>query len=139
VREVVRTHASLRGITEATTFGRARKLALDVAAVADSRFRDLSGGTKQKLLAAMALAVGAPILVCDEPTANLDADARRAFFAELDQRPEGSITLLCSHRVEEIERMVDRVIELREGKVAFDGPMAKADLSAARLRLVRSS
>jgi ABC-2 type transport system ATP-binding protein len=139
VREVVRAHASLRGLTEASTFARARKLSLDVEAVGASRFRDLSGGTKQKLLAAMALATKAPILACDEPTANLDALARNAFFAEIEARPAGSITLLCSHRIEEIERMVDRVVELREGRVAYDGPIAKADLSQARLRLVRSS
>jgi ABC-type multidrug transport system ATPase subunit len=139
VREVVRTHAELRGMSDAMTFARAKKLGLDVASIASSRFRDLSGGTKQKLLAAMALATRAPILVCDEPTANLDAEARAAFFAEVERRPKGSITLLCSHRVEEVERMVDRVVELREGKVVHDGPIAKADLSSSRLKLVRSS
>lgn len=139
VSEVVRTHAELRGITPADTHARAKSLALDIDAIAGSRFRDLSGGTKQKLLAAMALATRAEILVCDEPTANLDADARTAFFAEVDKRRTGSITLLCSHRVEEVERMVSRVVILREGRIDYDGPIAKANLAQSKLRLVRSS
>jgi zinc transport system ATP-binding protein len=77
---------------------------------------------KQKLMAAMALATEAPILVCDEPTANLDGDARSAFFAELADRPARGIVVLCSHRSEEIAELVDRVVELRDGRIAYDGP-----------------
>lgn len=138
VREVVRAHAELRGVLASATFERGKKLGVDLDAIGGSRVRDLSGGTKQKLLAAMALAAAAPILVCDEPTANLDEEAREAFFAQVAARPSGSIVLLCSHRVEEIERMVDRVIELHEGRVVHDGPVASVD-RPHRLRLVRSS
>ena len=53
---------------------------------AATRFRDLSGGMRQKLLAALALATEAPILVCDEPTANLDRSARGAFFEQVAAR-----------------------------------------------------
>jgi ABC-type multidrug transport system ATPase subunit len=88
------------------------------------RFRDLSGGMKQKLLAAMALATEAPILVCDEPTANLDGEARVSFFEQLAERPKGAVLVLCSHRVEEVRALVDRVIELRDGRVVRDGPAA---------------
>jgi ABC-type multidrug transport system ATPase subunit len=120
ISEVVRTEVALRRLAPATVTALAQRLGLALDAVATTRLRDLSGGTKQKLLAAMALAAAAPILICDEPTANLDAGARAAFFREVDLRPAGSILILCSHRVEEIQKYVDRVVELREGHLAVD-------------------
>jgi ABC-type multidrug transport system ATPase subunit len=111
---------------------KARQLGLDLGACAAKRFRDLSGGMKQKLLAAMALATEAPILVCDEPTANLDGEARSAFFAELAGRPAGGIVVLCSHRSEEVAELVDRVVELRDGRIAYDGPPVSPRVSSDR-------
>lgn len=120
VAEVVRAQAALRGKRPEAVWERARHLGLDVDASRGKRFRDLSGGMKQKLLAAMALAAEAMVLVCDEPTANLDGDARLAFFEELSERPRSSVVVLCSHRIEEVRQLVDRVVELRAGKIARD-------------------
>ncbi len=123
VGEVVRAHAALRGIRGDATFARAERLGLDAHANRAKRFRDLSGGMKQKLLAAMALATNAPVLICDEPTANLDEEARGAFFEQLAERPKGDVVVMCSHRIEEVRAVVDRVIELRDGRVARDAPV----------------
>lgn len=125
VAEVVRAHAALRGKDEDATYARAKRLGLSPDACRDKRFRDLSGGMKQKLLAAMALATEAPVLVCDEPTANLDGDARNAFFEQLSERPKSSIVVLCSHRVEEVRSLVGRVVVLAEGRVLRDGPVSE--------------
>ncbi len=121
VREVVRAFAALRGKTPDDVAGYAQRLGVELAKVAHTRFRDLSGGTKQKILAAMALAAQAQVLVCDEPTANLDAAARKAFFAEVDQRPPDAILVLCSHRIEEVRQLVDRAVLLRDGRLVSDG------------------
>jgi len=121
VREVVRAVAALRGKTPDAVATCAARLGVDVGDVAATRFRDLSGGTKQKILAALALAADAQILVCDEPTANLDAAARKAFFAEVDQRPKDAILVLCSHRIEEVRQLVDRAVLLRDGRLISDG------------------
>jgi ABC-type multidrug transport system ATPase subunit len=123
VIEVVRAHEALRALPAGSTEARAQRLGLDLPASAKKRFRDLSGGMKQKLMAAMALATGAPILVCDEPTANLDGDARASFLEQLGERPRKSIVVLCSHRIEEVRQLVDRVVELREGRIAKDAPL----------------
>lgn len=137
VAEVVRAASALRGMAEERTWSRAAHLGLDVGLARGKRFRDLSGGMKQKLLAAMALAAEAPVLVCDEPTANLDGKARGAFFELLAERPQGGIVVLCSHRVEEVRALVDRVVELSEGRVARDVPVAEvlADLRAFRIEV----
>ncbi|MBL9026992.1 MAG: ABC transporter ATP-binding protein [Myxococcales bacterium] len=121
--EVVRAFAGLRGLSVGAIEDRARAFGLDPAASRNKRFRDLSGGMKQKLLAAMAMATEAPVLVCDEPTANLDGEARAELFRQLDARPGGSVVVLCSHRIEEVTQLVDRVVELSDGRVHRDVPL----------------
>jgi ABC-type multidrug transport system ATPase subunit len=137
VREVVRAHAALRGKTEEPTWERVQRLGLDPAAARDKRFSDLSGGMKQKLLAAMALATEAPVLVCDEPTANLDGEARSSFFDQLAERPKSSIVVLCSHRIEEVRQLVRRVVELGDGKIVRDAPLEQLlrHMGAQRLEI----
>jgi ABC-2 type transport system ATP-binding protein len=120
VREVLSAIATLRGISKTAITDRARALGLEIEACARVRFRDLSGGMKQKLLAAIALAAEPDILICDEPTANLDARARETFFAELANYPKERAVILCSHRNEEVSELVERVIELSEGALLCD-------------------
>lgn len=95
-------------------------LGLDVAAQYAQMFPSLSGGMQQKLLAAMALATECPILLLDEPTANLDPPARTAFFDALSRRTPAPTVVLSSHRLEELRHLVDRVLVLRDGRIAFD-------------------
>lgn len=137
VREVIRASASLRGVRDDSIHARARALGLDVDACVNKRFRDLSGGMKQKLLGAMALAAETPILICDEPTANLDGEARAAFFELLAARPASSVVVLCSHRLEEVRQIVGRVVELSEGRVARDAPLVELmkELRAFRVEI----
>jgi ABC-type multidrug transport system ATPase subunit len=92
---------------------------------------------KQKLLAAMALATEAPVLVCDEPTANLDGEARAAFFEQLAERPSSGIVVLCSHRIEEVQKLVGRVVELGDGRIVRDAPLAEIlrELKAFRVEV----
>jgi ABC-2 type transport system ATP-binding protein len=130
VAEVVRAHAALRRSSDEAIYAHARRLGLDPDACRNKRFRELSGGMKQKLLAATALAADAPILVCDEPTANLDGEARAAFFELLAERPPTSVVVLCSHRLDEVRLLVGRVVEMRDGRVARDVPLD--ELSAVR-------
>ncbi|MFY0563233.1 ATP-binding cassette domain-containing protein [Archangium lansingense] len=125
VAELVHAFCVLRTRSPEQVAARAERLGLSLAQVAGTRVRDLSGGMKQKLLAALALTAEAPVLVCDEPTANLDARARAAFFEEVHARPPNSLLVLCSHRVDEVRHLVDRVIELKDGRVVRDAPLAE--------------
>lgn len=124
VAEMVRAWCTLRGKGAAEVKARAAGLGLDLEAVSQTRVRDLSGGMKQKLLGALALAADAPVLVCDEPTANLDVQAREAFFGAVNARPREAVLVLCSHRVDEVRHLVDRVVELREGRLLRDEPVS---------------
>ena len=121
VREVVRAIAGLRGRCFDDVAGIAATLALDLGALAPRPFRALSGGQRQKVLAALALAAGAELLLLDEPTASMDPRSRVAFLQLVEALPPSTTVLLCSHRLEEIRRLVDRVVVMAEGAVSWQG------------------
>jgi ABC-2 type transport system ATP-binding protein len=127
VREVVAALCSLRGTQPAALNTCAQRLGLELAALQHTRFRDLSGGMRQKLLAALALTARADVLVCDEPTANLDAGARAAFFWQLAELKPEAIVILCSHRAEEVHGFVHRIVSMRDGTVEHDEHNFKAE------------
>lgn len=136
VAELVRALCAMRGIHPEQVRARAACLGLALDAIGRTRVRDLSGGMKQKLAAALALASDAPILVCDEPTASLDADARAALFSALRDRGPDTTLLLCSHRADEVRALVDRIVELREGRVVHDMAASSATTDGAALARV---
>jgi ABC-type multidrug transport system ATPase subunit len=124
VGDLVRAVCTLRRIDPDAVLEAADRLALPLRALERREFRALSGGSKQKLLIALALAPRPDLLILDEPTASLDAEARGRFLA-LQRDLSGAATLiLCSHRLEEIRPLVDHVIALDEGRVTYDGPAA---------------
>lgn len=125
VAELVRAVCSVRDVSPADVATVAGELDLDLGATAKQSFRTLSGGTKQKVLIALALAARADLLLMDEPTASLDAQARGRFFEVFAERRGDATLLLTSHRIEEIRHLVGHVIALREGEIAYQGPAAR--------------
>jgi ABC-type multidrug transport system ATPase subunit len=95
---------------------------IDLDSVGRQAFRNLSGGAKQKTLLALALASDASLYVLDEPTASLDTQSRRDLFHLLSERTADATLILCSHRLEEIRTLVDRVMVLEEGRLVYFGP-----------------
>ena len=124
VHDVVQLVTLTRDLERSAVKQTARKLELDLEAIAAQPFRNLSGGMKQKLLLAIAFAARPQLLVMDEPTASLDAHARERFF-ELCAGLTPDVTLvLCSHRVEELRQLAAHVVAMDDGRIAFDGPAA---------------
>lgn len=81
----------------------------------------LSGGLKQRLALGIALLSDPPILLLDEPTANLDTQGRRDYLALLATlRREQKTILFASHRVEEVEALADRILVMEAGRVTQD-------------------
>lgn len=78
----------------------------------------LSGGLKQRLALAIALLSDPPVLLLDEPTANLDAQARRDYLKLLiGLCKAGKTIIFASHRLEEVEALASRVLLLEKGQV----------------------
>ncbi|WP_163996253.1 ABC transporter ATP-binding protein [Pyxidicoccus caerfyrddinensis] len=122
VEDVVALVARTRALAPEAIARLAARLELDVDALRGRPFRALSGGMKQKLLIALALASDASLLVMDEPTASLDARARERFFALCEEQAPGRTLVLCSHRLEELRHLAGHVVSLDDGRVTYDGP-----------------
>ena len=86
----------------------------------------LSGGERQRLLLALAL-VGMPeLLLLDEPTAAMDLEARRNFWAYArDATIRGATLLFATHDLVEAEEVADRVVLLHRGRVVADASPAQ--------------
>ena len=84
-------------------------------------FSKLSGGMKQKVLAALAFARHASVMLFDEPTANLDTEGRRVFGEIIrDSRFSETTMVFISHRLEELNAVLNRAVWLDLGKVVKD-------------------
>ncbi len=96
---------------------------------------DLSGGQWQKVALARAfMREEADILILDEPTAALDAEAEHAVFQRFKALAAGRTTILISHRFPTV-RMADRILVIEAGVVVEDG--SHAELIAAGRRYAR--
>jgi ABC-type multidrug transport system ATPase subunit len=124
VGEIIGMVNTTRGLPADAVARVAARMELDVQNVRGRAFRALSGGMKQKLLIALALAARPELLVMDEPTASLDARAREHFFRLCEEAAPGTTLVLCSHRLEELRHLANHVVALEEGRVAYDGPAA---------------
>jgi ABC-2 type transport system ATP-binding protein len=119
VSELVRFAAAVSRTGEASVAAILDRLGLELADVAAKPFVKLSGGQKQKILAAIALGRDCKLLILDEPTANLDPAARKVLFDLLAERPERPM-IISSHRIEEVAGLVNRVVEMDRGRIVLD-------------------
>lgn len=120
----------------------ARRLGLDTEGFRHQPFVKLSGGQKQKLLIAIALGRDTELLVMDEPAANLDPEARHIFFGLLAEKKDEAAMIISSHRLDEVASLVNRVVEMDQGKIVLDDRVADlVELSSrllCRVRLTRA-
>lgn len=103
-----------------------------------TRARQLSGGQRRRLDVALGI-VGRPeLLFLDEPTTGFDPQARRSFWDLVEQlATEGTTILLTTHYLEEAERLADRVLVVRDGRLVAEGPPADLGGRTARQAVVR--
>lgn len=81
--------------------------------------RKLSGGQKQRIAIARALVTDAPILLCDEPTASLDAKSAGIIMSDLKAlSQEGKAVIVVTHDLR-LKQYADEIIYVEEGKVSY--------------------
>lgn len=99
----------------------------------DAPFRTLSGGTRQKVNAALAFRYRAPVMVLDEPTAGLDPVASLALKDKVRScRARGCTVLVTSHNMGDLEALADDVVFLHEGRIRFGGGLDELLRSTGR-------
>ena len=97
---------------------------LDLSKLLGHRPQDLSGGQKQRVSLAGVLIDESPILLFDEPLANLDPKSGQDIIDLIDQihEEQGTTTIIIEHRLEDVlYRPIDRVILINQGQVLFNG------------------
>jgi iron complex transport system ATP-binding protein len=101
--------------------------AVDVIEFSDRRVTELSGGERSRVALARALAVEAPVILADEPTASLDPrhqiDVMKNLRATADK---GVLVIVVTHDLGLAARFADHVLVLREGRLVSQGAPAEA-------------
>ncbi|MBX2933594.1 MAG: ABC transporter ATP-binding protein [Ferruginibacter sp.] len=86
----------------------------------NKRMRTLSGGTRQKVSAALAFLFNPDVLILDEPTAGLDPVASEILKEKIiAEKNKGKLVLITSHILSELDDLVTQVIYMQEGKLWF--------------------
>lgn len=94
---------------------------VELTAHSAKRVNMLSGGMKQRLALAVALLADPPVLVLDEPTANLDVKAQRDFIRMIQHlNQSGKTIVFSSHRLDEVIILSSRVLVLADGKLTLE-------------------
>lgn len=97
---------------------------LQLVPLLDKRPQDLSGGQKQRVSLAGVLIDESPILLFDEPLANLDPKSGQDAIDLIDRlhREQNATTIIIEHRLEDVlYRHVDQIVLVDEGRIVFDG------------------
>ena len=100
-------------------------------AFAGRRLRELSGGEGQRVLLARALAVGAAVLLLDEPVTHLDAPHQRALLRSLAARARAGVAVAAVLHDLTLALAADRVLVIDAGRLVADGAPADGALRAA--------
>ncbi|MDQ3957780.1 MAG: ABC transporter ATP-binding protein [Actinomycetota bacterium] len=142
VAEAISCTGMLRGLGRDPAAAETEELldALDLDGVAGRQLRKLSGGQRRLVQIGMTLIGRLPVLILDEPTADIDPALRSRIWGLVETRVrEGAAVILVTHDVAEAEHVLDRVAIMRAGVVVAAGTPAelKARLShRTRLEVV---
>lgn len=92
----------------------------NLASIFDKRMRTLSGGTRQKVSAALAFYFNPSILILDEPTAGLDPLSSEILKEKIMQeKKKNKLILITSHILSDLDELTTHVMYLQEGKMIF--------------------
>ena len=104
----------------------------DIYHITDRNLSIISGGELRKAYFAMMLAQRCPILLCDEPTANLDTKHQKQILELLKKQKSKGNTVLCVlHDINQAIAIADRILLIDGGRLAFDG--TPEELSANKI------
>ena len=123
LRQNLMVFAKLYGLADAKTRIAELSQALELESLLDRKVGSLSAGQKTRGALAKALINRPELLLLDEPTASLDPDTAdwvRHYLERYQQETHAAI-LLASHNMGEVERLADRVLMLRQGKIVDSG------------------
>ncbi|HPC80780.1 MAG TPA: energy-coupling factor transporter ATPase [Methanofastidiosum sp.] len=101
--------------------------AVNISRLRDKTIQELSGGEKQKVAIASALATHPEVLLLDEPTSELDPGSAESVLNVIEKINDelGLTIILVEHRLERVIHHVDRMLMIDSGKILYDGSPRK--------------
>lgn len=100
--------------------------------LADRKVSKCSGGEQQRLKFALALLPDPDLIVLDEPTAGMDVESRRAFWATMRADAQsGRTVVFATHYLEEADDFADRIVMVARGRIVADGSTASIRAQAS--------
>lgn len=103
--------------------------AFGIPNLGEKRLNKLSSGQKKKILIIQALIHNPDLLIMDEPTENMDPDARMVFYQIINQLKQEKKTIFIStHNLDEIQKYADHVVIIRDGVIQYTGSHKGEDL-----------
>ena len=107
--------------------------------ILDKSMRSLSGGTRQKVSAALAFLFDPEVLILDESTAGLDPLSTEILKEKiLSEKAKGKLILITSHVLSDLEELTTDVVYLQEGKVLFNKPLAELQAETGEDKLSKA-
>ncbi len=122
-RGLLNFFAAARGMPKSRVEAAIRQCSL--SAVVGKPIEKLSRGYRQRVGMAQVLLHEPDVLILDEPTAGLDPNQIHEVRDTIRQLGQTKTILLSTHILQEVEAMADRVVFIDEGRLVFDGPVAK--------------
>lgn len=97
----------------------------DLHQQANTYTNKLSGGQKRRLTFGLAMIGNPELIVLDEPTTGMDVASRQIFWKKIQELAQtGKTILLTTHYLEEVEKVAQRILLMKDGQVIHDGTMA---------------
>ena len=118
----------LKGLsaTEAREFSLAYLDRVGLADKVNTKIKKLSGGQQQKVQLGVAIIGGPKLLILDEPTKGLDPVNRKLLLDIVDElQGQGAAVIYITHLMEEVERLADRLLILKDGKARAYGSVSE--------------
>ena len=110
--------------------------AFDLKKIWDKRMHAMSGGTRQKVSAALAFLFRAPILILDEPTAGLDPVSVEILKDKIfREKAAGKLLIISSHILSDLDELSTDVVYIFEGKIQFHDSLQQLKIQTGESRL----
>ncbi|MCM2371435.1 ATP-binding cassette domain-containing protein [Aporhodopirellula aestuarii] len=139
VREMLLYFADLYGVSPDEAVERLKMLAdvMDIKALLDRRAGTLSTGQRQRVTLVRGLIHDPPVMLLDEPTRGLDVVGVQTIFRYIAHlRQVGKAVVVCTHRLDEAERLCDNFGLLHRGKLRYHGTLSALREASGRQHLV---
>ncbi len=139
VREMLLYFGDLYAVDPDVAEGRCEELAelMGITNLLDRRAGTLSTGQRQRVTSVRGLIHDPPVMLLDEPTRGLDVVGVQTIFDYINHlRDLGKAVVVCTHRLDEAERLCDRFGLLHQGRLTYEGSMEELRASTGREHLV---